>query len=147
MVAMLPRWEVPSSPFVARGRLVLPGITHPTVLVHLVHLLDLVVVHLLELHGSDEQLHQPRPWVLLRPMVLSSPILQVQPNPVTPLIILLCIFLPLLLTAQWMSGEFLILCLLLHLGHSGDFGNAPKMVGKISKSVMQLISIGFWNWF
>ena len=32
-------------------------------------------------------------------------------------------------------------------GHSGDFGNAAKMVGKISKSVMQLISIGFWDWF
>jgi len=32
-------------------------------------------------------------------------------------------------------------------GHSGDFGNAAKMVGKMSKSVMQLISIGFWNWF
>jgi hypothetical protein len=30
-----------------------------------------------------------------------------------------------------------------HLGHSGDFGNAAKMVGKMSKSVMQLISIGF----
>ena len=29
------------------------------------------------------------------------------------------------------------------LGHSGDFGNATKMVGKMSKSVMQLISIGF----
>ena len=29
------------------------------------------------------------------------------------------------------------------LGHSGDFGNAAKMVGKMSKSVMQLISIGF----
>ena len=28
-------------------------------------------------------------------------------------------------------------------GHSGDFGNAAKMVGKMSKSVMQLISIGF----
>ena len=32
---------------------------------------------------------------------------------------------------------------LLYLGHSGDFGNAAKMVGKMSKSVMQLISIGF----
>ena len=31
----------------------------------------------------------------------------------------------------------------IHLGHSGDFGNAAKMVGKMSKSVMQLISIGF----
>ena len=30
-----------------------------------------------------------------------------------------------------------------YLGHSGDFGNAAKMVGKMSKSVMQLISIGF----
>ena len=29
------------------------------------------------------------------------------------------------------------------VGHSGDFGNAAKMVGKMSKSVMQLISIGF----
>ena len=29
------------------------------------------------------------------------------------------------------------------LGHSGDFGNAAKMVGNMSKSVMQLISIGF----
>ena len=28
-------------------------------------------------------------------------------------------------------------------GHSGDFGNAAKMVGKMSKLVMQLISIGF----
>ena len=28
-------------------------------------------------------------------------------------------------------------------GHSGDFGNAAKMAGKMSKSVMQLISIGF----
>lgn len=31
----------------------------------------------------------------------------------------------------------------LYLGHSGDFGNAAKMVGKMSKLVMQLISIGF----
>ena len=31
----------------------------------------------------------------------------------------------------------------LYQGHSGDFGNAAKMVGKMSKSVMQLISIGF----
>ena len=29
------------------------------------------------------------------------------------------------------------------LGHSGDFDNAAKMVGKMSKSVMQLISIRF----
>ena len=29
------------------------------------------------------------------------------------------------------------------MGHSGDFGNAAKMVGKMPKSVMQLISIGF----
>ena len=29
------------------------------------------------------------------------------------------------------------------LGHSGDFGNAAKMVGKMSKSVMWLISIHF----
>ena len=28
-------------------------------------------------------------------------------------------------------------------GHSGDFGNTAKMVGKMSKSVMQLISIGY----
>ena len=28
-------------------------------------------------------------------------------------------------------------------GHSGDFGNTAKMVGKMSKSVMQLMSIGF----
>ena len=28
-------------------------------------------------------------------------------------------------------------------GHSGDFGNTAKMVWKISKSVMQLISIRF----
>ena len=32
---------------------------------------------------------------------------------------------------------------LVQMGHSGDFGNAAKMVGKMSKSVMQLISIGF----
>ena len=32
---------------------------------------------------------------------------------------------------------------ILYGGHSGDFGNAAKMVGKMSKSVMQLISIGF----
>ena len=38
---------------------------------------------------------------------------------------------------------FLVEYLVLLEGHSGDFGNAPKMVGKISKSVMQLISIGF----
>ena len=30
-----------------------------------------------------------------------------------------------------------------HVGHSGDFGNTAKMVGKITKSVMQLISIRF----
>ena len=30
-----------------------------------------------------------------------------------------------------------------HSGHSGDFGNAAKMVRKMSKSVKQLISIGF----
>ena len=29
------------------------------------------------------------------------------------------------------------------LGHSGDFGNTAKMVGKKTKSVMQLISIRF----
>ena len=29
------------------------------------------------------------------------------------------------------------------MGHSGDFGNAAKMVGKMSKSGMQLISIRF----
>ena len=30
-----------------------------------------------------------------------------------------------------------------YVGHSGDFGNAAKMARKMSKSVMQLISIGF----
>ena len=29
------------------------------------------------------------------------------------------------------------------LGHSGEYGNDAKLVGKISKSVMQLISIHF----
>ena len=28
-------------------------------------------------------------------------------------------------------------------GHSGEYGNAAKLVGKMSKSVMQLISIHF----
>ena len=28
-------------------------------------------------------------------------------------------------------------------GHSGEYGNAAKLVGKMSKSVMQLISINF----
>ena len=28
-------------------------------------------------------------------------------------------------------------------GHSGEFGNGAKLVGKMSKSVMQLISINF----
>ena len=32
-------------------------------------------------------------------------------------------------------------------GHSGDFGNGAKFVWKMSKSVMQLISIRFWNVF
>ena len=45
----------------------------------------------------------------------------------------------------WVYSEFLSFFQL--MGHSGDFGNAAKMVGKMSKSVMQLISIGFWNWF
>ena len=30
-----------------------------------------------------------------------------------------------------------------HQGHSGDFGNAAKIVGRMSKSAMQLISIRF----
>ena len=30
-----------------------------------------------------------------------------------------------------------------HMGHSGEYGNGAKLVGKISKSVMQLISIHF----
>ena len=29
------------------------------------------------------------------------------------------------------------------LGHSGEYGNGAKLVGKMSKSVMQLISIHF----
>ena len=33
------------------------------------------------------------------------------------------------------------------MGHSGEYGNDAKLVGKMSKSVMQLISIHFWNWF
>ena len=33
------------------------------------------------------------------------------------------------------------------VGHSGEYGNAAKSVGKMSKSVMQLVSIHFWNWF
>ena len=33
------------------------------------------------------------------------------------------------------------------VGHSGDFGNGAKFVWKMSKSVMQLISIRFWNVF
>jgi hypothetical protein len=28
-------------------------------------------------------------------------------------------------------------------GHSGEYGNAAKLVGEMSKSVMQLISIHF----
>ena len=32
-------------------------------------------------------------------------------------------------------------------GHSGEYGNAAKLVGKMSKSVMQLIAIHFLNWF
>ena len=31
----------------------------------------------------------------------------------------------------------------IHMGHSGEYGNAAKLVGKMSKSVMQLISIHF----
>ena len=33
------------------------------------------------------------------------------------------------------------------LGHSGEYGNGAKLVGKMSKSVMQLISIYFLNLF
>ena len=33
--------------------------------------------------------------------------------------------------------------LMLLLGHSGEYGNGAKLVGKMSKSVMQLISINF----
>ena len=29
------------------------------------------------------------------------------------------------------------------VGHSGEYGNAAKSIGKMSKSVMQLISIHF----
>ena len=29
------------------------------------------------------------------------------------------------------------------MGHSGEYGNATKLVGKMSKSVMQLISFHF----
>ena len=32
-------------------------------------------------------------------------------------------------------------------GHSGEYGNAAKLVGEMSKSVMQLIAIHFLNWF
>ena len=32
-------------------------------------------------------------------------------------------------------------------GHSGEYGNDAKLVWKMSKSVMQLISIGFLNVF
>ena len=32
---------------------------------------------------------------------------------------------------------------ILPLGHSGEYGNAAKLVGKMSKSVVQLISIHF----
>ena len=31
------------------------------------------------------------------------------------------------------------------LGHSGEYRNAAKLAGEMSKSVMQLISIHFWN--
>ena len=30
-----------------------------------------------------------------------------------------------------------------YMGHSGEYGNAAKLVGKMSKSVMRLISIHF----
>ena len=39
--------------------------------------------------------------------------------------------------------EAVIYVLAEFVGHSGDFGNAAKMVGKMSKSVIKLISIGF----
>ena len=45
------------------------------------------------------------------------------------------------------GGQYIWFLFIVFSGHSGDFGNAAKMVGKMSKSVMQLISIGFWNWF
>ena len=32
---------------------------------------------------------------------------------------------------------------IVHMGHSGEYGNGAKLVGKMSKSVMQLISIHF----
>ena len=32
-------------------------------------------------------------------------------------------------------------------GHSGEYGNGAKLVGKMSKSVMQLIAIHFLNCF
>ena len=31
----------------------------------------------------------------------------------------------------------------IQMGHSGEYGNGAKLVGKISKSVMQLITIRF----
>ena len=36
-----------------------------------------------------------------------------------------------------------VLTILNLTGHSGEYGNAAKLVGKMSKSVMQLISIHF----
>ena len=48
-----------------------------------------------------------------------------------------------------MISKSLTLTLNGYMGHSGDFGNGAKFVWKMSKSVMQLISIRFWNvfWF
>ena len=42
-------------------------------------------------------------------------------------------------TEKWEVSEY--------MGHSGEYGNGAKLVEKMSKSVMQLISIHFWNWF
>ena len=33
--------------------------------------------------------------------------------------------------------------MMMMMGHSGEYGNGAKLVGKMSKSVMQLISIHF----
>ena len=43
------------------------------------------------------------------------------------------------------DGEVYLICSLCirYMGHSGEYGNGAKLVGKISKSVMQLISIHF----
>ena len=53
--------------------------------------------------------------------------------------------------AKWLvnqtSTTVLVWFFLGHVGHSGEYGNAAKLVGKMSKSVMWLISIHFWNWF